>query len=595
MAVLECGGGWIAHWMDRLDEFLESYGWATAPLSLTPREYFQRQCWISFDPGERTAQRARRRSSAPTGSCGRPTSRTATRSTPAWSTSCASTTTGMDPTPRAGAVRRQRARDVRHRRSPVVSRRSISSSAAAPSSTAPARRRAPPTSRSRDGRDRRRSVAIDDAAAPRSSTPTACSVTPGFVDVHTHYDAQLHWDPTASPASWHGVTTLFTGNCGFTLAPAEPDDVEWLLLMLSRVEGMSADALAAGRRLRAAGRFGDFLDGLDGRLGVNVGANVGHCAVRRFVMGDDASERAATADEIGADAGARPRRARRRRDRVHVVPARAARRARRPGRAVEPRRARRAGRARRRCWPSSAAARSSSSPARSSPATTTTIARSSCAMAARVGPARAPQHAHAACPTRPTAGRAASSSREAAADDGLDGAPDVRGQPAGRALLARHHVPVRRDAELPRHAHAARRPDATRTPARPRGARPDARRDRRPARPLVRVRVAGAARRDGSPRPSNERSLDQSVTEIARRARTPTRSTRSSTSRSPKTSRPSSCSPRRRSPERRAATERMIQSPVDDGRAAPTAARTSSRSAAPTTRRACSPSGSRRR
>ncbi len=79
------------------------------------------------------------------------------------------------------------------------------------------------------------------------------TVTPGFVDIHTHYDAQLHWDPTASPASWHGVTTIFTGNCGFTLSPAEPDDVSWLLLMLSRVEGMSADALQTavdlGRRL----------------------------------------------------------------------------------------------------------------------------------------------------------------------------------------------------------------------------------------------------------------------------------------------------------------------------------------------------------
>ena len=122
-------------------------------------------------------------------------------------------------------------------------------------------------------------------------------VTPGFVDVHTHYDAQLHWDPTASPASWHGVTTLFTGNCGFTFAPARPDDVEWLLLMLSRVEGMSPEALQAGVDWRGGG-FGDFLGNLRGRLGVNVAANVGHCAVRRMVMGDAASERAASADEI---------------------------------------------------------------------------------------------------------------------------------------------------------------------------------------------------------------------------------------------------------------------------------------------------------
>jgi len=125
------------------------------------------------------------------------------------------------------------------------------------------------------------------------------TVTPGFVDVHTHYDAQLHWDPTASPASWHGVTTLFTGNCGFTLAPARPDDVAWLMLMLSRVEGMSADALAAGVDF-AGGPLGTFLDALEGRVGVNVAANVGHCALRRYVMGDEASERTATTAEIAA-------------------------------------------------------------------------------------------------------------------------------------------------------------------------------------------------------------------------------------------------------------------------------------------------------
>ncbi len=122
-------------------------------------------------------------------------------------------------------------------------------------------------------------------------------VTPGFVDVHTHYDAQLHWDPTASPASWHGVTTLFTGNCGFTFAPARPDDVEWLLLMLSRVEGMSAEALQTAVDF-TGGSFGEFLGNLDGRLGVNVAANVGHCAIRRMVMGDAASETAATPEQI---------------------------------------------------------------------------------------------------------------------------------------------------------------------------------------------------------------------------------------------------------------------------------------------------------
>ncbi len=138
---------------------------------------------------------------------------------------------------------------------------------------------------------------VDASAAHERIDADGLLVTPGFVDIHTHYDAQLHWDPTASPASWHGVTTVMTGNCGFTLAPSKPDDLEWLLLMLSRVEGMSADALRAGVPFRG-GTLGDFLAGLDGRLGVNAGTNVGHCAVRRYVMGDEASERTATDDEI---------------------------------------------------------------------------------------------------------------------------------------------------------------------------------------------------------------------------------------------------------------------------------------------------------
>lgn len=124
-------------------------------------------------------------------------------------------------------------------------------------------------------------------------------VTPGFIDVHTHYDVQLDWDPIASPSCYHGVTTVLTGNCGFTLAPAKPEDVPWLAAMLSRVEGMSKQALAAGFRF-AGGSFADFWNRHEGRLGVNAGGYVGHCAVRRFVMGDAASEREATADEIAA-------------------------------------------------------------------------------------------------------------------------------------------------------------------------------------------------------------------------------------------------------------------------------------------------------
>ncbi len=109
-------------------------------------------------------------------------------------------------------------------------------------------------------------------------------LTPGFVDVHTHYDAQLYFEPSASPSSWHGVTTVLTGNCGFTLAPSKPDDVDWLMLMLAKVEGMSADALRVGVDF-TGGSLGYFLDLLEGRIGVNMASYVGHAAVRRWAMG----------------------------------------------------------------------------------------------------------------------------------------------------------------------------------------------------------------------------------------------------------------------------------------------------------------------
>ncbi len=138
-----------------------------------------------------------------------------------------------------------------------------------------------------------------DADAARVFDADGLVLTPGFIDVHTHYDAQIDWDPTCSPSSWHGVTTVLTGNCGFTLAPARVGDVAWLAHMLGRVEGMAPEALAAGLRWNGGG-FGDFWRRVEGRIGVNVGSYVGHSAIRRCVMGDDASSRRARADEIVA-------------------------------------------------------------------------------------------------------------------------------------------------------------------------------------------------------------------------------------------------------------------------------------------------------
>jgi N-acyl-D-aspartate/D-glutamate deacylase len=138
-----------------------------------------------------------------------------------------------------------------------------------------------------------------DEPATRVVDADGLLVTPGFIDVHTHYDVQLDWDPVASPSMQHGVTTVLTGNCGFTLYPAKPADVDWLAGMLTRVEGMSRAAMKEGFRFSGGG-FADYWSRLRGKLAVNVGGYVGHCAVRRHVMGDAASERAATRDEIEA-------------------------------------------------------------------------------------------------------------------------------------------------------------------------------------------------------------------------------------------------------------------------------------------------------
>jgi len=123
-------------------------------------------------------------------------------------------------------------------------------------------------------------------------------VAPGFIDPHTHYDAQLTWDPSASCTSWHGVTTIVTGNCGFTLAPCRPEDRLTLMKMLEYVEGMSLDAMQKGIRWEFE-TFQEYLDSLDRLpLWVNVAPLIGHSAVRQFVMGEAAWTREATPDEL---------------------------------------------------------------------------------------------------------------------------------------------------------------------------------------------------------------------------------------------------------------------------------------------------------
>ena len=134
-----------------------------------------------------------------------------------------------------------------------------------------------------------RIVEIGRVGAPAKRTLDARGriVAPGFVDIHTHYDAQAFWDGTLSPSPFHGVTTVVGGNCGFSIAPLSREAAGYMKRMLARVEGMPLESLEAGVPWDWTS-FGEYLARLDGRLAVNAGFLVGHSALRRVVMGEAA-------------------------------------------------------------------------------------------------------------------------------------------------------------------------------------------------------------------------------------------------------------------------------------------------------------------
>ena len=125
-------------------------------------------------------------------------------------------------------------------------------------------------------------------------------VAPGFVDGHTHMDAQIFWDPLGTSSCWHGITSVVMGNCGFTLAPCAEADKHLVVRNLQRAEDISAGAMDAGIKWSWT-TFPEYLDCVD-RLpkGINYAGYIGHSALRTYVMGERAFEAGATEDDLRA-------------------------------------------------------------------------------------------------------------------------------------------------------------------------------------------------------------------------------------------------------------------------------------------------------